>query len=179
MKQAYNNINMNVKEIHYEGVYWFHVAHERFHWPTLVNTAMNLRISKHTGKLLHRWVTISLSTITLLYGFTCMLLICILERHQYVGLLQKITVSWLYKGWASLLRMAVVGWSIIPYSFHQNRWYNFIVTKEMHLCKIHSALRNVSYTEIPVQAVRYRVIQSSSTIMKKTVVEIIWNRTCK
>jgi hypothetical protein len=39
-----NNIKVDVKEIVWEGVDWFHLAQTRDWWRAFVNTVMNLRI---------------------------------------------------------------------------------------------------------------------------------------
>jgi hypothetical protein len=46
-RQAYikDNIKMDLKEIGYEDVEWFHLAHSRVQWRIAVNTVMNLRVS--------------------------------------------------------------------------------------------------------------------------------------
>jgi hypothetical protein len=38
------NIRMDLTEIGWEEVNWMHVAQNRSHWRTLVNTVMNLRV---------------------------------------------------------------------------------------------------------------------------------------
>jgi len=40
-----DNINMDPKEIRYEGMDWIHVAQNRDQWRALVNTVINVRLS--------------------------------------------------------------------------------------------------------------------------------------
>jgi hypothetical protein len=35
---------MNLREVGLEGVYWFHLAHDRDRWRAVVNTALNLQV---------------------------------------------------------------------------------------------------------------------------------------
>jgi hypothetical protein len=39
------NININLREIGWDGVDWIDVAQDRDQWKVLVNTVMNLRVS--------------------------------------------------------------------------------------------------------------------------------------
>jgi hypothetical protein len=47
-----NNIRMDLREIDLEGMDWIHLAQDRNHWRTLVNTVVNLRIPYEAGSFL-------------------------------------------------------------------------------------------------------------------------------
>jgi hypothetical protein len=40
-----NNITVELREIEWESLNWIHLAQDRDHWGTLLNTVMNLRVS--------------------------------------------------------------------------------------------------------------------------------------
>jgi hypothetical protein len=46
------NIKIVVREIGWDGMDWIDLAQDRDQWRALVNTVMNLRVSKNAGKFL-------------------------------------------------------------------------------------------------------------------------------
>jgi hypothetical protein len=52
-----NNINMNFREIGWNGMNWTDLAQDRDQWRALVNTVMNLRVSLTVGKFLSSCTT--------------------------------------------------------------------------------------------------------------------------
>jgi hypothetical protein len=47
-----DNIRLDLREIRWEVVDWFHLAQDRDHWRSLMNTVMNLWISLKAGNFL-------------------------------------------------------------------------------------------------------------------------------
>jgi hypothetical protein len=54
-----DNINMDLKEIGWEGVDWIHLAQDRDRWQDLVNTVMNLWVLWTAGNVFSNWATVS------------------------------------------------------------------------------------------------------------------------
>jgi hypothetical protein len=48
----YYNIKIDLREIGWDGIDWIELAEDREQWRALVNTVMNLRVPKNTGKFL-------------------------------------------------------------------------------------------------------------------------------
>jgi hypothetical protein len=55
-----DNIRMYLKEIWWEGVVWFHLAQDRDHCLTIVNTVVNLQVPWKEEYFLTSWVIISI-----------------------------------------------------------------------------------------------------------------------
>jgi hypothetical protein len=49
-----DNIKMDVREVVWDGMEWIELAQVRDQWRVLVNTVMNLRVPKNSGKFLSR-----------------------------------------------------------------------------------------------------------------------------
>jgi hypothetical protein len=62
-----DNIGVDLGEIVWEHVDWFHVAQDRDHWRALVNTVMNFWLPQKAGNYLTSSATVSFSRRTLLY----------------------------------------------------------------------------------------------------------------
>jgi hypothetical protein len=63
-----DNIRLNLWEIMWEDVNWMHLAEDMGQWQALVNMVMYLQVPHKTGSFLTSWVTISVSSCTLLRG---------------------------------------------------------------------------------------------------------------
>jgi hypothetical protein len=51
-RKSVNNINMNLRNIGWDGLKWIDVAQHREQWRALVNTVMNLRVPLNSGNFL-------------------------------------------------------------------------------------------------------------------------------
>jgi hypothetical protein len=49
-----DNIKMDLREIGWDGVDWIELAQNKEEWRALVNTVMNLRVTKNTWKFLSK-----------------------------------------------------------------------------------------------------------------------------
>jgi hypothetical protein len=51
LRQTWEDIKMDLKEIGWEGVGCTHLAHDRDQWQDLVNTVTNLQVAYNAGNL--------------------------------------------------------------------------------------------------------------------------------
>jgi hypothetical protein len=47
-----DNINVDLREIGWDGVDWIDMAQDKHHWRDLVNTVLNLQVPYNAGKFL-------------------------------------------------------------------------------------------------------------------------------
>jgi hypothetical protein len=56
-----DNINIDLREIGWDGMDWIDLAQDRNQWRALVNTVTNLRVLKNAGKFLSGYTIVSFS----------------------------------------------------------------------------------------------------------------------
>jgi hypothetical protein len=68
-----DNINVDLVEIGWRGMWWIGVAQDRKKWRALVNAAMNLLVPYNTGKLSTRVVLSSIELVRWLIREACLI----------------------------------------------------------------------------------------------------------